>query len=319
MFDLFRLAGTADVIVLSELSNQYAVLGWIAARIGHSVYVVDGFVGLYETRVLDWQKYSVNSLRARVLRLLDKIAVVLSSYYLVDTNVRAEQIFDSGACRTSVIALPVGAPDWAVPDDSPGTLSARQVRLLQYGNYAPLHGVDTVIDALAQVRSAGIDAHLVLVGDGPLRGVMEERLRSCGLLRYCTLIDRVAETSLPSLIHASDITLGIFGVSTKASSVIANKVWQGLAAGRPVITRTSPALAEIREIAGAQLIEVPAQNPRALAEAIIQACRSGMPRAYQGTAAALRDYVDLAFDSFLERLKSSVSARTHIGYADYDG
>ncbi|MET8272471.1 hypothetical protein [Streptomyces sp. NPDC005096] len=63
-----------------------------------------------------------------------------------------------------------------------------------------------------------------------------------------------------SHIHASDVVLGVTGPSLKAASVIANKVWQGLAFGRVVITSEDlPALAEIEQIVGQALVQVPLQ------------------------------------------------------------
>ncbi|WP_327432510.1 hypothetical protein [Streptomyces sp. NBC_01236] len=62
-----------------------------------------------------------------------------------------------------------------------------------------------------------------------------------------------------SHIHASDVVPGVTGPSPKAASVIANKVWQGLAFGRFVITREGPALAEIAQIVEQALVQAPLQ------------------------------------------------------------
>jgi glycosyltransferase involved in cell wall biosynthesis len=67
---------------------------------------------------------------------------------------------------------------------------------------------------------------------------------------------------------ASDICLGIFGESDKAASVIPNKVFQIVAAGRPLITRDSDAIRELLGHAPPCTYLVPPGDPAALAEAI---------------------------------------------------
>ena len=65
------------------------------------------------------------------------------------------------------------------------------------------------------------------------------------------------------------MVLGVFGASDKARGVLANKLWQGLACGRTVITQESPALAELRPIVGDQLVASRPGDPSSLAGALL--------------------------------------------------
>jgi glycosyltransferase involved in cell wall biosynthesis len=69
-------------------------------------------------------------------------------------------------------------------------------------------------------------------------------------------------------ISQADVCLGIFGASGKAARVIPNKVFQILAAGKPLITRDSPAIRELLlpDMDGVTL--VPAADAPALADAV---------------------------------------------------
>ena len=63
------------------------------------------------------------------------------------------------------------------------------------------------------------------------------------------------------------ICLGIFGDSAKAARVVPNKVWQAMAAGRPVVTADTPAVREVLEDGRSALL-VPAGDPDGLAAAL---------------------------------------------------
>lgn len=73
---------------------------------------------------------------------------------------------------------------------------------------------------------------------------------------------------LPALIARVDLCLGIFGGSDKASRVIPNKVFQCLAMGKPVVTRSGPAVDALAAHYPQTLVTVPPEDPQALARAV---------------------------------------------------
>ena len=81
-------------------------------------------------------------------------------------------------------------------------------------------------------------------------------------------IDWVEYEALQTWLARADLCLGIFGTSTKAACVIPNKVFQIVAAGRPLITRDSPAIRELLTADGDCTYLVNAGDPHALAEAV---------------------------------------------------
>jgi len=66
----------------------------------------------------------------------------------------------------------------------------------------------------------------------------------------------------------ADIVLGIFGTTRKTQMVIPNKVYEGLAVAKPIITADTPAIRELLSEESACLI--PAGNPRALANTVLR-------------------------------------------------
>ena len=289
-----RLRGPFHLVVLSEFSVQYAMSAKIVSLRFRSVLVIDAFIGLYESLIQDWGRATPKSLKARCLIVLDNIAASLADVLLIDTLVRR----DAWAARTNtpVVALPVGAPLWAQP--APPDLTPRErTRVLYYGNYIPLHGLSYVIDNLGALRRLD-DFEFVFIGAGSLRAGIEFQAETLGLSGQITFRDSVAPEVLIEEIHAADVVLGVFGDSPKAASVLANKVWQGLASGRRVLTRSSDALGELSMMDPAQLIAVDITDPFALAKALERIrAENGNGRAYFATSRTrLDEYVQYRFD-----------------------
>ncbi|MFD3729422.1 glycosyltransferase [Streptomyces sp. NPDC058671] len=107
------------------------------------------------------------------------------------------------------------------------------------------------LDALAELREAGIGAALVVVGDGPLRGALERRARERRLpARFVGhLADREA---LADLQAAADVCLAPGPAETFGLSAL-----EALACGTPVVVSASSALPEVVGTAGAAAVDTP--------------------------------------------------------------
>ncbi|NRD27893.1 glycosyltransferase [Frigoribacterium sp. VKM Ac-2836] len=296
---LLRGARHADVVLLSEFRLGHAPLAWLVARLHGAVLVVDGFVGLYETVVDDWRRVSPASPAALRFRVLDAAAVRFADVYLVDTEPRAAEIVRRHAPSAPVLALAVGAPAWATWQ--PPAPPHDALRVLYYGGYIPLHGVDLVIDALALV-GARRRVEVVLVGDGPARRSVEARVARAGLADRCAFVDAVAESELVDHIARADVVLGVFGSSTKARGVVANKVWQGLACGRTVITQRSSALDDVRREVGGLLVQTEPASASSIADALVAARPADQAPAPRDVAARLEATVQRSYDRFSDHL-----------------
>lgn len=282
---LWRASRAADVLVLSEFRTTHAPLVWAVARFRGAVFVVDHFVGLHETVVEDHAAVPAHGLRARRSALQDLLAVRLADVCLTDTAARALRF---GRLRgRPVIALPVGSPAWAVPAP---LVASDVLRLLYVGNHLPLHGVDTVVDALVLLAEERAFT-MTFVGGGADRDRIVARVHAAGLDGRCRFVDAVPEPALADHIAAADVVLGVFGTSRKSREVVPNKVWQGLACGRLVVTGDGPAVRELHEVVGDQLVLVPRADPAALARALAAAS----PRCFPESARRLSDVTTIAY------------------------
>jgi len=143
------------------------------------------------------------------------------------------------------------------PDDS--------FRVTYHGTFLPSHGMDAIIGSAVLLRHRP-DIQFHFFGNGPERERIEtiavsRRLQNVtfhGFVDMDELLDNLAQ---------SHICLGVFGTTKQSNFTIQNKLWQGLAMGRAVVSGDSQIVREAlshRE----HIYLVERENPQALAEAI---------------------------------------------------
>lgn len=250
---------------------------WPFARLRGARIALDWFLSAYDTVVLDRALLRPSHLLARLVRGIEWAAIRLADRPFMDTATHArrmETLF--GLPRGRVGRVLVGVEDRvfspqplpAQADATPDAARPGALRVLFYGQFIPLHGIGTIVEAARLLRGSAVE--WTLVGRGQEAGRVRAMLEAEPLpaLRWLDWLDY---TALREEIQSADLCLGIFGTSDKAASVIPNKVFQVLAAGRPLVTRDSPAIRELLDHAPPCVRLVPAGDPAALAEAVRQA------------------------------------------------
>ena len=188
---------------------------------------------------------------------------------LLDTNAHAAYVADLFRLPASRLgAFWVGAETSQFPRAVTPPPTA-PVRVLFYGQFIPLHGLDIIVKAIALIaaRSDAPALHFTIVGSGQEQPRIDALIRASGL-DAIERIDWVDYHRLAELIAQSSICLGVFAADGKAARVIPNKVFQIMAVGRPLVTMDSPALREIAR-PGPALRLVPPGDAAALADALI--------------------------------------------------
>jgi glycosyltransferase involved in cell wall biosynthesis len=197
----------------------------------------DMFLSAYDTVVEDRKIVRPGSLIANHLQRMDTKACSAADLVVLDTPENAAYVQSlTGLPADRFAWLPVHDPDaaphvepWQAPGD--GVL-----QLLFFGTGVPLHGLKTLIAAVAQVDTV----HLTLVG-----GAEDERRFAKQVLGERVTVGPtfVDNARLRELLDASHLVAGVFGESNKTQRVVPFKLVHALAAGRPVITADTPAVA----------------------------------------------------------------------------
>ncbi len=209
-------------------------------------------------------------------------------------------------------------PNWvdterfkSVPDHSVrASLGAAkgETLVLYTGNMGAKQGLDTVIDAAAELGSESVV--LTLVGDGSNRAALQARVAQLNAtnIRFLPL-----QADLPATLAAADI-LVLAQRGPVVDSVAPSKLLSYMAAGKPVVASVNEMSEAGRMIRRAQCgILVPPEQPRALAAALRDLSRR--PDKYHDLGQAGRRHVAEHYERshILERWSRLVEEPTETG------
>jgi glycosyltransferase involved in cell wall biosynthesis len=256
----------ADMILVGFPGQSDVPLAKLVALGRRAPVVLDALTSVWETNVIDRRSVPTRSLRAYRYRLTDRVACSLADAVLADTDAHI-------AWFRGAFGIPAGKLHrvWVGADDEVMTrCRSRQTdgafTVFFYGSFIPLHGIEHIIGAAERLHGRDADIRFILCGGGQTLGAMRDLAAS----RRIANVDFIGRRPLPELhrlMCQSDVCLGIFGTGPKARVVIPNKVFDGLACARPVITGDTPAAREALTH-GRNIVLCRSGDPDALADAV---------------------------------------------------
>ncbi len=264
-----------DVIFVGEASNYVQPLAILLKKITRKPLVFDTYVSLYDTN----QDRGVhqNPVLSRLFYNLDKYNCLLSDVVLQDTNQNVEYFHETFHIEKEKFRrLLIGAEDEIFypqkeyeMNDNDYEISnkhSESFKVLFYGTYIPLHGIEYIVRAAKILEKENISFQLI--GRGQTFPEIQKLYESLNLsnIEFKGLVDY---QDLPKYIAQSDACLGIFGGTEKSMRVIPTKAYQILAMQKPLITGYSPGALELFENRNNALLCEMA-NPESLASSILE-------------------------------------------------
>jgi peptidoglycan/xylan/chitin deacetylase (PgdA/CDA1 family) len=203
--------------------------------------------------------------RRRVQKVLQEVDAVIT----VSQDLKAKTI-QLGACAEKVRVMYQGI-DQALyfPGDRCETRRRLGIPpegkvLVWVGRMVSVKGLDILVQACGILKQRGVESHLYLVGDGPLRSQLESQIRGQGLSHEITFVGSLPYDQLPDWYRAANLT-----VLPSRSEGLPNVLRESLACGTPFVASRVGSIPEIAVDGWSRL--VPHDNPGALAEAIAEA------------------------------------------------
>ncbi len=265
-----------DVVFVGYMGHLDVLVLWPFAKLRGVPVIWDVFLSLYNTVVEDRRMIGRGNPLAWMLYVWEWLACRAAWRVVMDTGAHADYIVRLyGIAPEKTASVLVGVEAEAFPPSAAEQRDGDELTVLFYGQFIPLHGIETILKAAQASVAAPI--RWILLG----RGQEEDKIRSLLAEAPANVewIEWVEYRELRDHIARADICLGIFGDTGKAARVIPNKVFQILSAGVPLITRDSPAIRELLSPDMPGVYLVPPADTEALLFAItgFRADRGGLP------------------------------------------
>ena len=161
-----------------------------------------------------------------------------------------------------------------------GNQGASKQTICIVSNFRPAKCLDNLLEAFAIVLQSAPEAQLSVVGDGPLRGNLEDMAKRLGLEDHVVFWG--TRSDVPAILRQA-----IIGVNSSRNEGLANAVIEYMAARLPVVATKVGGTSEL-VIHGETGLLVPPNDPRALAEALLSSYCGAVrpPNALEQRAAA---------------------------------
>lgn len=288
-------------------SSVHPLAAWAGRRLArrHGVPFIFEVRDLWPQTLIDMGRLSHGHPAAVALRGLEKSLYRDAARIIVLLPKAHEYIMRFGVPAEKIVWIPNGADVENFPAQ-PARQPDGSFTLMYFGAHGSTNGLENLLTAMQHVRDNPAGRHIVLrlIGEGPLKSSLVAAAREKGLdnVRF---EDPVPKSRIPALAAQADAFVicvrnlpGLyrFGISM-------NKIFDYMAAARPTIISVDAINNPIAE-AGAG-VTVPPENPRALADAIVNlAALPAAERAKMGEAG--RRHLEENYD--MERLATRLAS-----------
>ena len=305
-----QMGDTYDLLIVGYPGQFDVYLARLLSWLRRKPLVWDIFMSIYLISV-ERQLDTSTPRSIDVIRRAEAMACRLPDLLILDTKEYVDWFGRThGVAAQRFRLVPTGA-DNQIFQPQPSAPSAQGIfRVLYYGTFIPNHGVKTIV-AAARLLAERRDIHFELIGEGPDLAEAQ-RLAEEAQLANVTFTGWTEPDRLRQRIADADLCLGVFGQTPQSLMTVQNKIYEGLAMAKPVLTGDGPAVRAAFGH-GEEIYLCPRADGAALAEAVVHLHQEPELRrklASQGHAAFLAKYtVEQIGRSYTQHLQALLTAR----------
>ncbi|MBI2009887.1 MAG: glycosyltransferase family 4 protein [Candidatus Chisholmbacteria bacterium] len=228
-----------DVIYVGYPGHVDVLAAYIVAKIFRKKLVFNPLLIIYNGFADEQGILNKTSLLGKAIKFTESLIYNLCDVVFADTPFQHEHLRDDfGVPARKLRVLPIGADSKGYVYTPYKNTMSKKVNVVYYGLYSPIHGVEHIIEAARLLRSDP-DVRFTMIGQGNTFKKNYARAKKLGL-KNITFYHDIPESEHLPLLQSADIFLGFLQKHPTVDRVIPNKVYQGLALGRVVLTADSP-------------------------------------------------------------------------------
>jgi len=224
----------SDVIFVGYPGHFDLPIAWVVSKFFHKPLIFDQVTFLVNTLADDVGIMKRQSLLARLTYTAEKFVYSLPDILLVDSQVLGDYIHEEFGVPSSKIKVVYLGADEEIYKFQGFKKPGKVLNVIYYGMYNPIHGVEHIV-AAARKLSTDANIQFTMIGTGPLYPMAYE-LAQKYKLKNIQFFPSMPEADAQKLLKEADIFLGFMQNLSSADRFIPNKVGQGIALGKAVIT-----------------------------------------------------------------------------------
>lgn len=257
----------SDVIYVGYPGHVDVAFAYLLKKIFNKKLIFNPLIILYTGLTEEQAIVGKNSLRAKIVKWGETLIYQMCDLILADTPFQKEHINrEFGISKRKIEVLPIGA-DNEVYKYAPKRKNDGYFNVVYYGLYSPAHGVRHLVEA-ANILKNNKKIRFLMVGDGNTYAKDFALAQKYGL-KNMIFYKGMTEVDAFETLSTGDVFIGFLEKHPVVEKVVPNKVYQGLALGKAVLTADSPAIRGVLED-GKEVILCQAANPESIAQSILE-------------------------------------------------
>lgn len=225
---------------------------------------------LWPQTLIDMEGLSEKSPITKILQILEKFLYKKANLVITLLPKASDYITKCGISEKKIIWIPNGVDLSRFSKAEPSSLSGKkEFKVMYLGAHGRANALDVIIKASKIIQDRGfLDIKFILIGDGPEKPrliALSKDINLCNMEFW----DPVPKIRVPDVLCATDATVFILhDISLYKYGISLNKLFDYLAAGKPLVLVGNPSNNPIKEIHCG--INIPSGNPEVFADAIVK-------------------------------------------------
>jgi glycosyltransferase involved in cell wall biosynthesis len=170
------------------------------------------------------------------------------------------------------------------------------------GGFQPWHGLDNLVESFAMILQDVPEAKLMLVGDGPFRAELEQKIAECRVGASTIITGLLPQERVPALLAVADITVIPYPKLPKELWFSPLKLYEYMAAGKAIVSSAAGQIAEVLQN-GRNGLLVESGNIPEFTQAVLSLLKEPAKRNQLGAAARQQAIAQHSWEQYIRKLE----------------